>query len=366
MAAVVLAVTRGSVRPVAPLPAYAAVSLSNVIATTCQYEALRYVSFPVQTLGKCGKMIPVMLWGRLMTGRRYTTVDYLVAASITAGATVFLLGGDVSSPAAKHGHRRSSGEVAGSGGWLASLYGGALMVGYLGCDGFTSTLQDRLFKGYAMETFNQMLWVTASSAALSAVWLVTDSTMGDALAFVHRHPECLRAIWALSLSSSIGQLFILTTIKEFGALVFATVMTSRQFMSILLSCLLFMHPLTGVQWLGTATIFGALYYQAATKSGSSHGGGSSGAKKLEGHGGEGGAGGAAGEDGRDERLLPLTMRDVTAAPAAAAPHTGEGGGGGGGEESVSVLVGGARGQQPGEATWTGAVSTVSSRRSVSN
>ena len=353
MAALVLAATRGSVRPVAPLPAYAAVSLSNVIATTCQYEALRYVSFPVQTLGKCGKMIPVMLWGRLMTGRRYNTVDYLVAASITAGATVFLLGGDVSSPAAKHGHSRRHGDpVAGSGGWLASAYGGALMVGYLGCDGFTSTLQDRLFKGYAMETFNQMLWVTASSAALSAAWLFTDSTMGDALAFVHRHPECLRAIWALSLSSSIGQLFILTTIKEFGALVFATVMTSRQFMSILLSCLLFMHPLTGPQWLGTATIFGALYYQAATKS-SSHGG-SGGAKKHV----EGGAGGAPGEE---EHGLPLTMRDITAAPDTGAP--GEGGGSGD-EDSVSVLVGSARGQLPGEVGWGGNV--ASSRRSVSN
>ena len=38
------------IKPVAPIYTYAAVSLSNVIATTCQYEALKYVSFPVQTL----------------------------------------------------------------------------------------------------------------------------------------------------------------------------------------------------------------------------------------------------------------------------------------------------------------------------
>ena len=41
-----------------------------------------------------------------------------------------------------------------------------------------------LVKGYAMETYNQMLWVTACSACLSAAWLLGDSTMGDALAFV--------------------------------------------------------------------------------------------------------------------------------------------------------------------------------------
>lgn len=47
---------------------------------------------------------------------------------------------------------------------------------------------------------------------------------------------------------------------------FATVMTSRQFLSILLSCLIFMHPLSAQQWLGTALIFSALSYQTVSKS----------------------------------------------------------------------------------------------------
>ncbi len=59
-----------SVKPVAPSYGYAAVSLSNVVATTCQYEALKYVTFPLQTLGKCAKMIPVMLWGSIMLQKR--------------------------------------------------------------------------------------------------------------------------------------------------------------------------------------------------------------------------------------------------------------------------------------------------------
>jgi hypothetical protein len=33
-------------------------------------------------------------------------------------------------------------------------------------------------------------------------------------------------------------------------------MTTRQFISILLSCLLFAHPLTAGQWLGTVMVFG--------------------------------------------------------------------------------------------------------------
>ena len=59
-------------RPQAPLYAYAAVSLSNVVATTCQYEALRYLTFPMQTLAKCAKMLPVMLWGAAINSKTYS------------------------------------------------------------------------------------------------------------------------------------------------------------------------------------------------------------------------------------------------------------------------------------------------------
>ena len=61
-----------SAAPAAPVTSYAAVSLSNVIATSCQYEALKHVAFPVQTLGKCAKMIPVMIWGTLISRKAYS------------------------------------------------------------------------------------------------------------------------------------------------------------------------------------------------------------------------------------------------------------------------------------------------------
>ncbi|KAK8550989.1 hypothetical protein V6N12_039664 [Hibiscus sabdariffa] len=50
-----------AVDPVAPVYKYCLISVSNMLTTTCQYEALKYVSFPVQTLAKCTKMIPVMV-----------------------------------------------------------------------------------------------------------------------------------------------------------------------------------------------------------------------------------------------------------------------------------------------------------------
>ncbi len=84
-------------KPVAPWYNYAFVSVSNVVATFCQYEALKYVSFPVQTLGKCAKMLPVMVWGILIMRKRYTYKDFGLALSITGGCTLFLLTGDIKS-----------------------------------------------------------------------------------------------------------------------------------------------------------------------------------------------------------------------------------------------------------------------------
>ncbi|GAX76374.1 hypothetical protein CEUSTIGMA_g3820.t1 [Chlamydomonas eustigma] len=245
------------IKPVAPIYTYAAVSLSNVVATTCQYEALKYVSFPVQTLGKCAKMLPVMIWGILILAKRYGVKDFGMAFLITAGCTLFLLTGEVKSKVAANM-------------WDSSVYGLALMLGYLGFDGFTSTFQDKLFKGYQMTTYNQILYTTLCSSLLSLFGLFSSGQLPLAFSFITRHPEALWNVIYLSLSATIGALFISYTIKTFGSLVFATIMTTRQFLSILLSCLLFAHPLSIGQWAGTIFVFGTLYYQSFSKSSKHH------------------------------------------------------------------------------------------------
>lgn len=254
VAALMLAARSLPLAPGAPVMNFAAVSVSNVLATTCQYEALKYVTFPVQTLGKCAKMVPVMIWGRLISGKKYTFDDYAVAVAVMLGCTAFLLSGETKSRVS-----------AGRDDALTSILGLGLMAGYLGFDGFTSTFQDKLFKGYQMETYNQMLWVNSWSAIIALVSSAADSSLFQALAFVQRHPESLKDMLVLSLAATIGQLIILYTIKEFGALLFATVMTTRQFLSILLSSIVYLHPLSLTQWAGTVTVFSALYYQSFVK-----------------------------------------------------------------------------------------------------
>merc|ERR1719262_1143260 len=86
------------VAPKCPPWKYFAISLSNVTATTCQYEALKWVSFPVQMLGKSFKMMPVMVWGILISQKKYGIRDWVVALCVTAGVTEFLMTGEIRAP----------------------------------------------------------------------------------------------------------------------------------------------------------------------------------------------------------------------------------------------------------------------------
>jgi hypothetical protein len=87
--------------------------------------------------------------------KKYRGFDYLVAFLVTLGCSVFILfpAGDDISPYNK--------------GRENTVWGVSLMVGYLGFDGFTSTFQDKLFKGYNMEIHNQIFYTTICSSILS-------------------------------------------------------------------------------------------------------------------------------------------------------------------------------------------------------
>ena len=55
----------------APILSFAPCALSNTFSSWSQYNALKFVTFPVQTIFKSSKIIPVMLMGRFLKGTMY-------------------------------------------------------------------------------------------------------------------------------------------------------------------------------------------------------------------------------------------------------------------------------------------------------
>ena len=233
----------------APAYKYSFASLSNVLSSWCQYEALKYISFPTQVLAKASKVIPVMLMGRMVSHKSYEYWEYLTAALISVGVGMFLL----SSAAA---HQPST---------VTTFSGAVILAGYVVFDSFTSNWQDHLFK-YKMSSVQMMFGVNLFSCLFAVGSLLEQGALVEALGFMRRHPDFAAHAALLSVCSAFGQLFIFYTINQFGAAVFTIIMTLRQAIAILLSCLLYGHAVTTTGVLGIGVVFLALFLRLYARS----------------------------------------------------------------------------------------------------
>jgi adenosine 3'-phospho 5'-phosphosulfate transporter B2 len=233
-----------------PLWMYAVVSMSNVLSTSFQYEALKFVSFAVQMVGKSTKMAPVMVWGVLMDKKLYSKEDWLIALVVTSGCFCFLIGGDLSSARALSSPASELPHLV--------CVGILLMLLSIVCDGFTSMYQERLFTEYRMPISHQMLYTNLCSSTFALVLLLSTGGYSHSIIFSMHHPTFCFDVLVLSLAAVIGQVGIYTTIFSFGALAFAAVLNVRQVLSIAVSSIYFNHAFTAAQVSGMVLTFGGL------------------------------------------------------------------------------------------------------------
>ncbi len=62
------------------------------MSSWCQYEALKFISFPTQVLAKASKIIPVMIMSWFVSNKKYEKHEYFVAVLISFGMVLFLSG----------------------------------------------------------------------------------------------------------------------------------------------------------------------------------------------------------------------------------------------------------------------------------
>lgn len=233
----------------APMYKYSFASLSNIMSSWCQYEALKFISFPTQVLAKASKVIPVMLMGKIVSRKSYEYWEYLTAVLISVGVSMFLL----SSSTNKHPST------------VTTFSGVIILAGYIVFDSFTSNWQDNLFK-YKMSSVQMMFGVNLFSCLFTVGSLLEQGALFESLSFMMRHSEFAFHAVLLSVCSACGQLFIFYTINQFGAAVFTIIMTLRQAFAILLSCFLYGHAVTLVGGFGIFIVFLALFLRVYARS----------------------------------------------------------------------------------------------------
>lgn len=242
-------------RHVAPLYKYSYCSLSNILSSWCQYEALKFVSFPTQVLAKASKIIPVMLMGKVVSGKSYEYYEYFTAGLISVGVGLFLLsqnGGDDKNNT------------------VTTVSGVVILVGYMTFDSFTSNWQASLYKSYSMSSIQMMFGVNLFSCIFTSWALLEQGGFFEGIEFMLKYRTFMFHVMLISICSATGQLFIFYTISQFGAVVFTIIMTTRQAIAIFLSCIIYGHPVSIAGFFGIAVVFVALflkvYAQAKKKS----------------------------------------------------------------------------------------------------
>jgi UDP-galactose transporter B1 len=227
-----------------PQHLYAIMSFSYVGAMLASNEALQYVSYPTQVLGKSIKPIPVMILGVFLARKRYPMLKYLFVLMIVMGVALFMYKPKSSHKSLDQDHVLGFGEVL-------------LMVSLL-LDGVTGGVQDKIRAQHRTQTHRMMLWMNLWSIFYLFLGLLATGEGLEFLSFSFKYPWVIVQLVLFSLCSAIGQNFIFMTITNFGPLPCSIITTTRKFFTILASVLIFQHPMSPLQWVGTIFVFAGL------------------------------------------------------------------------------------------------------------
>jgi len=241
-----------------PLSNFAVSGATQVCAKAFTSLALASgLSFPVVTLAKSGKAIPVMIGSLLLGGASYSLRQYLSVGAIILGTCIVSLGGKKSDQA-------------------SSPMGIAFILLSLACDGLTGGLQDRIKKkskerGVSAKPYDLMFWTNLSMALVAVAVSLVLGDLTTGVNFTLKNPVILEKILKFAVCSAIGQSFIFYTISEFNSLVCTTVTTTRKVFSVLLSIFLNGHQLSPVGWVGIGAASAGILSELSDDKKHSHG-----------------------------------------------------------------------------------------------
>jgi len=242
--------------------------ISQVLAKACTSLALaNSLSFPVVTLAKSGKMVPVMLGSIVLAGKRYSLKEYLTVGAIIAGTVIVTMSSKKSGKPDKED----------------SILGVVFIMASLAFDGVVGGMQSDIQKdtlertGGKLKPWDMMFFtnlfmgITATIIAFvpfrDTSFTPTTPEFFLGLNYCLENQEILEKILYFGLASAIGQSFIFYTISNFDSLTTTTVTTTRKIMSTLLSIFTEGHELNSTGWFGIAVASGGISMEIINKMG---------------------------------------------------------------------------------------------------
>ena len=235
------------------VPAYklSVVAMLSMGSTFFSVRSLRYVIFPVQVLAKSCKPIPVMIMGAFL-GKKYPLKKYLNVCVIVVGIALFMLGGN----AVKADDAEKGGTTM--------LLGCVMLFLSLSFDGATGAYEDKIMQRDHVGPFELMFNIQLGKAIMAFLFLVIFNEVNYFLEMVQ---ETGPVLLALGVTGAMGQVFIFVTIAKFGALMCSLIGLGRKIVTLIVSIIIYQHPVDTQQSVGLSMAIGAMVYSFADRGG---------------------------------------------------------------------------------------------------
>lgn len=180
------------------------------------------LSFPVATLVKSAKMVPVMVGSLLMGGATFSQRQIAQAAAIVGGTSLVSLA------------------EGGKKGGKSSALGVVLVCMALVCDGITGGSQKKMKKqmkkdGCVEKPYDMMMWTNFWMAVTAFFFTVFRGEMSQGLSYCKANPDIMSKIIKQSVCGAAGQACIFYMIANFDSVLCTAVTTTRKLASVLIS-----------------------------------------------------------------------------------------------------------------------------------
>ncbi|KAJ8306124.1 hypothetical protein KUTeg_016669 [Tegillarca granosa] len=233
-----LQLTKDKTRKI-PLRTYALLAFLTVATMGLSNTSVGYLNYPTQVLFKCCKLIPVMIGGILIQGKRYKPIDVGAVLCMCSGLIMFTLADSSVYP-------------------KFNTYGVILISLALCADGVIGNVQEKTLKQYSCRNSEMVLYSYSIGFVYILIGLILTGGLLPAFHFFNAHPVKTYGYTVIfSVTGYIGVNIILTLVKTFGALIAVTVTTGRKAVTIVLSFIFFTKPFTfQYLWAGSIVVLG--------------------------------------------------------------------------------------------------------------
>nr|CAI5862334.1 unnamed protein product [Callosobruchus analis] len=222
-----------------PLRTYFLLAVLTLGTMGFSNASLGYLNYPTQVIFKCCKLIPVLVGGILIQGKRYGPLDFLAAVLMCVGLTMFTLADSQVQP-----NFNTKGIT------MISL---ALL-----CDAVIGNVQEKSMKNYGATNAEVVLYSYAIGFVYLFVIMLLCGSLTDGIQFFSQNPKKTYGYaFIFSVTGYLGIQIVLTLVRSTGAFAAVTVTTCRKTVTIIISFLFFSKPFTfQYLWSGLVVVLG--------------------------------------------------------------------------------------------------------------